>query len=677
MIVATAGHVDHGKTTLIKALTGVDTMHLPEERRRGMTIDLGFAGLPLPNGQFIGFVDVPGHERFIRNMLSGITGVDLALLVVAADDGIKPQTREHLEILDLLNVQDAAIALTKIDRVDDARLAEVSSSIGPLLAPTSLAGAPVFAVSAARDIGISALREHLTARAAQASRHRHGAYFRLPVDRSFIREGAGLIVTGTIASGRVAVGDHLKLMPADKPIRVRGLHAHHSAVDRLGAGERCALQIVANDSDRARVGRGDWIVAPALAAATRQLDARLRSGAGVRLKDGARIIFCHGAAGVTGRLVLLSQDAGTQLVQIVLSAPVHALVKDAFILRDADGQRTLAGGTVLDPFPPTRGRRRADRIKTLTALDEPDVKDALMKLLPAANDGIDLDRFALAWNISEDTAKSLWESVGLARFESRGYDAAQWREGCEALLAEVARFHLEHPDNCGPSAEALRTNSSAGRQFQRAMLESLIQEKRLVREGAHIRAPMHKIEMSASEKVLWRKIAPLLGPNRRPMTMHDIATQENLELQTIKRVLQRAARAGYVVRIAAGRFLHKSTFIDLAAKAEILAENSKGRLFDAASFRDRTRLGRGISIELLEYFDRIGFTQRVGDQRRLLKPAAAIAEATALNPHRQHASIVAGENRTPVGRTDFKSGERREAPLAGPTPASPASSQGR
>jgi selenocysteine-specific elongation factor len=626
MIVATAGHVDHGKTTLIKALTGVDTTHLPEERRRGMTIDLGFAGLALPDGQFIGFVDVPGHERFIRNMLAGITGVDLALLIVAADDGIKPQTREHLEILDLLNVREAAIAITKIDRVDESRLAEVNASIVALLAPTSLAGAPVFAVSAARNIGIATLREHLISRATQAGQHRHGALFRLPIDRSFVREGAGRVVTGTIASGRVALGDHLKLMPDDRPVRVRGLHTHHSAVDRLGAGDRCALQIVASDSDRAP-GRGDWIVAPALAAVTQQLDARLRAATGVKLKDGERIMFCHGAAGVSGRLVLL-HDAAPPLVQIVLSEPVHALVKDAFILRDADGQKTLAGGVVLDPFPPTRGRRRADRIKTLIALDAPNANDALARLLPVAVDGIDLDRFALAWNISADAAKCLWAGVGLARFESRGYDAEQWRQCREALLAEVARFHLEHPDSFGPSAaQALRTQPLAGRQFHRAVLESLIHEKHLVRDGAHIRRPTHEIEFSASEQLLWRRIAPLLGPNRKPMTMHDIAARENLELKTIKRVLERATRAGYVVRITAGRFLHKSAFIDLAAKAEILAENSEGRLFDAAAFRDRSLLGRGISIELLEYFDRIGFTQRVGDQRRLLKPAAAIAAA--------------------------------------------------
>ena len=623
MIVATAGHVDHGKTTLIKALTGQDTTHLPEERRRGMTIDLGFAGLPLPNGNYIGFVDVPGHERFIRNMLAGITGVDLALLIVAADDGIKPQTREHLEILDLLEISEAAVALTKIDRVDGSRLAEVSAAIAPLLAPTCLAGAPIFAVSAADNRGIVALRDHLISRAAGMSRRRPGAFLRLPIDRSFLIAGTGLIVTGTIASGRVAVGDRLRLMPADKPIRVRGMHSHNHAVEGLGAGDRCALNVM-GDVDRAGVGRGAWLVAPAIAATTQRLDCRLTSATGVKLKDGARIQFCHGAANIMGRLVLLAGDLDLQYAQIVLREPVHALVRDAFIVRDAEGHRTLAGGVVLDPFPPLRGRRRPERIQMLAALDVPDVKRALTRLLPIAPNGIELEGFAQAWNIEPHEAEKLWVSIGLARFASRGYDAARWRQGREALLAGVSRFHLEHPDSVGPlAAQMLRTNSAASqREFRLAILESLIHEKLLLRDGSHIRLPTHEIEFSSAEKVLWRRIAPSLGPNRKPMSIHDIAATQNLEVKTVERVLARAARAGYVVRIAAGRFLHKSAFRDLAIKAETLAANSDGSLFDAAAFRDRSALGRGISIQVLEYFDRIGFTQRVGDQRRLLKPAS-------------------------------------------------------
>ncbi len=636
MIVATAGHVDHGKTTIIKALTGTDTTHLPEERKRGMTIDLGFAGLALPGGGFIGFVDVPGHERFVRNMLAGITGVDLALLVVAADDGIMPQTREHLELLDLLEVTGGAVALTKIDGVDSVRLAEVTASIKELLAPTHLAGIPIFPVSAPGNMGIAALRDYLIARATRVNRHRHGALFRLPIDRTFTVKGAGLIVTGTIASGRVAVGDRLGVVPPGTLLRVRGLHAHQSAVDSLGAGERCAINVVAADLDRSQLGRGVWLVAPELAlATTRHLDARLTLAAGAVLDDGARIEFCHGAASTHGHLVPLSRDAGPPYVQVVLDEPVHALAKDVFILRHAGAQKTLAGGTVLDPFPPLRGRRRPERTAVLAALDRPDARSALANVLPVADDGIGLDRFALAWNIRPDEIESLWQSVGLARFGGRGYDAARWRQGRAGLLARVARFHATHPDQCGPSAaHVLPTEVAAGRrQFQRAILESLLHDQELVREGAHVRLPAHMIELSESEKLLWRRLAPLLGPERRPMTLHDIAASQKLDFKIVRQVLERAARAGYVVRITPGRFLHKSAFLDLAARAETLAANSNGGLFDAAAFRDRSDLGRGISIELMEYFDRIGFTQRVGDQRRVLRPAAAVLETSPVDRH--------------------------------------------
>ncbi len=559
-------------------------------------------------------------------MLAGITGVDLALLVVAADDGIMPQTLEHLELLDLLEVTEGAVALTKIDRVDSVRLAEVAASITGLLAPTHLADAPIFPVSAPGNIGIAALREHLISRAAKVSRHRHGALFRLPIDRCFTVKGAGLVVTGTIASGAVAVGDRLSVVPPGKLIRVRGLHTHQSAVETLRAGERCAINVVAAELDRSQLGRGAWLVASELAVATRHLDARLTRAAGAALKDGARILFCHGAAGTHGHLLLLSGDANPY-VQIVLDQPVHLLARDAFILRGGDGQRTLAGGTVLDPFPPLRGRRRPERTAALAALDQPDARSALAALLPVAPAGIDLDRFALAWNIRPDEIEALRGSVGLARFGGRGYDAAQWRQDRNAVLREVTRFHVTQPDSYGPSvAQLLRADVVTGRrQFRRAILESLIHDKELVREGAHVRRPTHVIELSRSEKVLWRRIAPLLGPHRRPMTLHDIAAKQKLDPKIVKRLLERAGRAGYVVQIGAGRFLHKSAFLDLAVMAETLAANSNGGWFDVAAFRDRSDLGRGISIELMEHFDRIGFTQRVGDQRRVLKPAAAVA----------------------------------------------------
>jgi len=629
MIVATAGHVDHGKTTLIRALTGIDPARLPEEHERGMTIDLGFAGLALPGGGFIGVVDVPGHQRFVRNLLAGITGVDLALLVIAADDGIMPQTREHLELLDLLQVTAAVVAISKIDRVDSAHLTRVTTAIRELLAPTPLAGAPIFPVAAPHKIGIAALREHLISCATHSGQHRHGALFRLPIDRSFSVEGAGLVLTGTIASGRVAVGDRLTLVRSGKQLRVRGLHTHQHAVQSLAAGARCALNVVSAELDRSQVERGDWVVAPQIAVASARLDARLRPAAGSVLKDGMPIQFCHGAGSSAGRLVLLAREADLPYAQIILDAPVHALARDLFILRDAGAGKTVAGGTVLDPFPPLRGRRHPERFMMLRALDQSDARSALASLLPLALDGIELESFVQAWNLHSDQAETLWRSAGLVRRDGRGYEAAQWRRGCDSLLRYVTRFHATHPDSPGPyAARLLRGDIVPGaRHFQRAVLESLIHDRQLVRDGAQVRRPSHEIELSRPEKELWRRIAPLLGPNRRPMTVHDIARQQKLDLKIVQRVLERASRAGYVARIADGRFLHKAVFLELLAKAEALARSSQGGLFNAAAFRDRSNLGRTVSIELLEYFDRIGFTQRIGDQRRLLQPASVLLGA--------------------------------------------------
>jgi selenocysteine-specific elongation factor len=628
MIVATAGHVDHGKTTLIKALTGTDTTHLPEERRRGMTIDLGFAGLPLPEGGAIGLIDVPGHEKFIRNMLAGITGVDLALLVVAADDGVMPQTREHLEILDLLQVSEGVVAITKVDRVEPSRLSEVCESMNALLAPTRLARAAIFPVSAPTGQGIPALRDHLFARAAAASRKRHGSLFRLPIDRSFVLEGAGRVVTGTIASGRVSPDDRLTLMPHDKTVRARGLHAHKTAVESLGAGERGAINVVGPGVDRSQIGRGDWIVAPEIAVMTQRLDVRLTLAAGASLKPGGQLHFCHGAGAVFGRLVRLTGEGNPIYAHVALNEPVHALTRDSFILRHATGNKTLAGGVVLNPFPSNRRTTRAEWQKTIEALDQLDARSALSRLLPVAPDGVDLERVAQAWNMTKEEAEAVWRGLPLIRFQGKGYDSTQWQLGRQTLLSEVSRFHGAHPDSLGPfAANLLRTDKLAGsRVFRSALLDSLIQDKALVRDGAQVRQPSHSIELSAAEKVLWRRISPLLGPNRRPMTVHDIARQERLDVRVVEKVVHRAARAGHIVRIAAGRYLHKAVFLELASKAQSLAAGCDTGMFAVTAFRDRSNLGRGVSIELLEYFDRIGFTQRVGDLRRILRPADTVAE---------------------------------------------------
>ncbi len=306
MIVGTAGHIDHGKTTLVRALTGVDTDRLPEEKARGISIELGYAYAPLANGEVLGFVDVPGHEKFVHTMLAGATGIDFALLVVAADDGVMPQTREHLNILNLLGIDAGAIALTKIDAVEATRVADVEHELRTLVANSPLADAPIFAVSGRSGAGIDALRSFLDQRAQE---HRIGAdddrHFRLAVDRSFTLPGVGTVVTGTVHSGEVEVGANVVVAPAGREVRLRGIHAQNRTSERGSVGQRCALNLAGIARDE--IVRGDWIVAPSIALATSRVDARLTLVAdeAASLRSGAPVHVHLGAAHVHGGFVVL------------------------------------------------------------------------------------------------------------------------------------------------------------------------------------------------------------------------------------------------------------------------------------------------------------------------------------------------------------------------------------
>ncbi|HYM72641.1 MAG TPA: selenocysteine-specific translation elongation factor, partial [Stellaceae bacterium] len=368
MILATAGHIDHGKTALVRALTGIDADRLPEEKRRGLTIDLGFAYTTLADGTELGFVDVPGHERFLPNMLAGVLSIDRVLLIVAADDGPRPQTLEHLDVIELIGIREVTGVITKIDRVDGERQDAVAAELAALFERSGHGGSPILAVSSRTGAGIPALADHLRERAAAADAERAArppeGRFRLPVDRMFSLPGIGMVVTGTAASGEVAPGDRLMLSPRGIEVRVRGVHAHNRPVERAAAGERCALNIVGNFPDGAEPGRGDWIVAPALHAPTARIDVALTvsRAAPVPLRSGLPVHVHLGTEDRVGRVAILGRRtlaAGEQgFVQLNLDRPVGALWGDRVVLRDHGAIHTLAGGQVIDPFPPRRGRAR-------------------------------------------------------------------------------------------------------------------------------------------------------------------------------------------------------------------------------------------------------------------------------------------------------------------------------
>jgi selenocysteine-specific elongation factor len=634
VIVATAGHVDHGKTALVKALTGIDTDRLPEEKRRAMTIDLGFAYLPLAAGATIGFIDVPGHERFIRNMLCGVAGIDFVLLIVAADDGPMPQTREHLAIVDLLGVRRGAVALTKTDRVPPERAGAVAVAVAALLTGTSVAGAPVFPVSSVTGAGVPALKAHLAAAAAALERRRAGGNFRLAVDRCFTLAGAGLVVTGTVHAGIVAVGDRVTLVPGGQEARVRSIHAQNARAAVGRAGERCALNLAATTLAHGDIHRGDWIVGAA-APATAKIDAMLRVVASEarKLAHWTPVHVHLGAAEATGRVAMLEGAAiapGEKgLVQLVLDRPIGAVWGDGVIVRDQSAQRTIGGGRVIDVFAPPRGRARPARLAWLKAMALEDEAAALTALLADAAGGLDLARFAANRNLTPGEAAALQARVAMIAVATEagavGFAPARWAQLKEEALAALAAWHRRAADSAGPALERLwaGTTLRLPHDLTPALATELAREGKLVREGATLRLPTHAARLDGADAALWKRTAPLLEREPlRPPAVHDLAAALGEDPRRLESFLVRATRLGLVVRASKHRFFRPAALRHLGAVAEELAAANGARAVTAAAFRDRAGIGRNSAIELLEFFDRIRFTRRIGDAHVIERSAA-------------------------------------------------------
>lgn len=647
MIVATAGHVDHGKTTLVKALTGVDTDRLAEEQRRGMTIDLGFAYARIDascsddetDAEPMAFVDVPGHERFVRNMLAGVAAIDLALLVVAADDGPMPQTLEHLAILALLGVPRLVVALTKTDRVAPERAAQVTREIIALLAGGPFASAPVFELAATAGTGssgVQALRQHLADVSRALAARPVAGQFRLAIDRSFTLAGAGRIVAGTVLSGQVQVGDAVLLSPQGIALRVRGLHAQNQRADSARAGQRCALNLAGAELKRAEPERGDWVLAPAAHAPSDRLDVQLQVLASEArpLNQRAALQLHLGAAAVNARVAALGgaalapgDEGGAQLV---LDRPVSAVFGDRFILRDAAANRTLAGGWVIDPAAPARGRSRPARLAQLAALALPDTEQALAARLTGtadAADGVALQPFAQARNLSATEAEALYARLSLQRIPSEagplGLSPAVGLAWRERVLAAIDRWHAEHPDRQGPDDAALRgalaigTGATRARAVLRATLAALVDEGLLVHQGLSHHRRGHRAELAEADRTLLDRVhAHLPQADLRPPIVGELATLLGLPLDELREFLLRMAQRGLLVRVAPNRFYRPETVDALAAMARALAAESADGSYDAARYRDRSGIGRNLTVQVLEFLDRAGLTRFDGARHR-------------------------------------------------------------
>ena len=553
MIVGTAGHIDHGKTALIKALTGVDTDRLKEEKARGITIDLGFAYLPAPDGSVIGFVDVPGHERFVHTMVAGATGIDFALLAIAADDGCKPQTWEHVAILDLLGVRRGIVALTKCDNAASERIAAVSDEITQLLDDTSLATAEIHPVSALTGAGMAALRDRLFRAADELMPRVADGAFRLAIDRCFIIAGAGVIVTGTVLSGTVRVGDRVVISPAGLTARVRSLHVQDRLSDMGKAGERCALNLAGEEISKNSIRRGDVVVDPALHAPTVRIDAQLRLLPGERKPVGQwfPVRLHHAATEIGARILPLGAErivpGATATAQLVLERPIAAAQGDSFIIRDVSAQRTLGGGQFLDLRAPARKRRTPERLLQLQALIIPDPAASLRALLSVPPHYGDWRAFARDRALSSMRKDEIISVLGLVLLESDGIALLplHWNEFLVALLEGLASFHAGNPDIQGMGREQLRLSLMPRLPTPSfiAVLQILAREGHVALDGAFIRLASHTVRLTEKDELLWVEVAALLdGEYRyRPPRTRDIAQTLDLPEADIRRLLKLAA----------------------------------------------------------------------------------------------------------------------------------------
>jgi selenocysteine-specific elongation factor len=631
-IVGTAGHIDHGKTSLVKVLTGQDTDRLKEEKERGISIDLGFAHLDLPDGTQAGVIDVPGHERFVRNMLAGAHGIDFVLFTVAADDGVMPQTEEHFDIVRLLGVTQGLFVITKADLASPERIREVEDEIEMLASGTAFEGAPMLPFSAVTREGLPELQTAIVAGLAKCAKTRPEAYFRMPVDRAFTLQGHGLVVTGTAHAGSVAIGEHLRCLPGGERFRVRGIQVHGKTLENAGWGQRVALNLAG--AETASVKRGQVVCQEKLARTSQRFDAHVeipRAGArGVRSQQLVRVHL--GTAEITGKLVFLhGQDKvesnQSAYCQVTLDEPALVMRGDRFILRDEVARRTLGGGIVLHPWANRHKQREAGRIEKLNTLRTGEFP-ALVDLLLAESESpaLPLDSLCQFFNLTaNDVAVRLSKIKSAQKLNLEGeqlfVSQSRWQALGEAAQKLVGNFHKAQPLAEGMDLEDLRAKLRAGLTpaVYRYLVDQRVAAKALVRVGNLVRLPGHSVNVGGAEKALMDKIRKILGTDE--MAPPDLAGIEKETQSTRPRLIEAMKlleREGAVVRVGADLYFTAGAVERV--KTSLRDHLIKHTTITAAGFRDLIGSTRKYVIPFLEYFDRTGFTIRVGDNRKLKSP---------------------------------------------------------
>lgn len=634
VIMGTAGHIDHGKTSLVRALTGIDCDRLEEEKRRGITIELGFAFCDLPGGGRLGIVDVPGHEKFVRNMVAGASGVDFVMLVIAADEGVMPQTREHLEICSLLGIRHGLVALTKVDMVDPEWLELAQDDVAGFLAGTFLEGSPIFPVSATTGQGLDDLRAHLVTLERELRPERRSDLFRLPVDRVFTMRGHGTVVTGTMVSGSLKVGDDVVLYPEGRATKVRGLQSHGGPVEVAPAGRRTAVNL--QGVDVADVQRGEVLALPGTLFPALRWDVRLTclSSAARPLRSRTEVHFHHGAREVLARLHFHDRDrlnpGETALCQVRFTEPMVGVFGDRCVVRTFSPLRTVAGGVVVNPVGHDLRRRDehfADKVALLLSL--PEVADD--ELVQAHVDlsgrtGVRFTQLSVLTNLESRKLDKVLQALGargrLFCFdrEDKAYvGAAEVQALTEGCLAHAAAFHRKEPLKPGMARGVLASGWGRGLhpKLIHFVVERLLKQGTLVAEGDVLRLPDHRVSLASDQEGLKTKLLAIYAEaGMTPPNLKDVLEPMSLDAKEAAPVLKILHDAGDLVRVKDGLLFHRAAVDELKARVARWFDDHDD--LDPAGFKELSGgLSRKYIIPLLEYFDRERVTIRVGDKRQL------------------------------------------------------------
>ena len=606
-VIGTAGHIDHGKSTLITALTGIDPDRLAEEKRRGMTIDLGFGHLRLPSGREVGIVDVPGHARFIRNMLAGTHGLDAVMLVIAADEGVMPQTREHLEIVDLLDVRRGVVVLTKVDLVDADWLALVRSEVVEAIAGTSLVGAPLVPFSAVTGEGRAELLEELDRVLEAANPRPDLGRPRLPIDRVFTMSGFGTVVTGTLVDGTLSVGEELEVVPAGRAVRVRGLQQHNRKVETASPGSRVAANLIG--AEKSDLERGDVLARPKTLTATRRIDAMVRvvASAPQPLRHGAELLLHTGTAEVACRLILLEADqldpGGQGWVQLYLERPVAAAEHDRFILRVPSPATTIAGGTFIDVTPRKHSRQDSAVRESLERRAAGDVLQEELRKYPRGVTAAALLKATMA-------PEAEVAALNARRIGEWLYDTAAWRAITDRAGRELDAYHADHPLRPGMAREELRSRLGVPPGAFASVVQGLVDDGTAEERNGSVARPGHRVDLDGDDGAA--SLLELLGREPfAPPSLTEALQQTGVSVEVARALAQR----GDIIRVSEDIAFTKDAYTAAVAIAREIV-SSTGSV-TVAQLRDRMGASRRPVLALLEHLDAQRVTRRVGDARVL------------------------------------------------------------